>query len=506
MSRGGGEKSDRRKHRLPRAGRTVWRAKKSDVESTAVRLAETIRRLDDITRLVSDWVWESDRDFKITYISDRIFQVLGALPIQFHGRHLTEIGTFLARDDGRPMVLDGRPFRDVPFHMAGADGQQRRFLLSGLPVYDDETGNFTAFRGTARDITAQRDAEESSRRLALAIDSQDSHVVLHDADDRLIFCSSAYRRLNKDSPETTVPGTPFEIHLRAIVEKGLVPDAVGREDAWIRERLEHHLHPRGLVEVRRQDGRCFLVSEQKTPDRGIITVATDITELKNAESALRASEKRHRDFAANVAHELRTPLAVLRTRLESMGDTPGHRAMRDEVLGMARLLDQMLTAARLEKIPVETFQPIDLRDVGARAAAALGHLAIAEGRMIELIGSDKPVSISGNVDAVDQAVRNLIENAIKYSSRGTTITIDVDDSPSAGPSLGVINRGARIPAEIRPLIFERFQRADRRGEGRGLGIGLSIVKQVADAHNARIAVEDVAGGGAAFRIFFPLSR
>ena len=506
MGRGGGEKPERRKNRLQRAGRTVWRAKEGGFESAALRLAETMHRLDDITRLVSDWVWETDRDFRITYVSDRVFQVLGALPLQFHGRHLTEIGTFLARHDGRPMLLDGRPFRDLPFQMFGADGRRHLFLLSGLPVFDDRTGRFTTFRGTARDITAQHDAEESSRRLALAIESLDDHVVLHDADDRLIYCSSAYRRLNADTPETTVPGTPFETHLRAIVAKGLVPDAVGREDEWVRERLEYHRHPRGPVEIRRQNGLYFLMSEQKTPDGGIITVATDITELKNAEAALRASEKRHRDFAANVAHELRTPLAVLRTRLESMNDTPEHRAMRDEISGMARLLDQMLTAARLERIPAETFRPLDLRDVGARAAAGLGHLAVAEGRLIELIGHDGPVVINGNVDAVDQAVRNLIENAIKYSSRGTTITIAVDDSPTLGPSLGVINRGAKIPAEIRPMIFERFQRADRRGEGRGLGIGLSIVKQVADAHNAKILVEDVAGGGAAFRLVFPRPR
>ncbi len=506
MSRGGGEKSERRRNRLPRAGRTVWRAKAGEVESTVVRLAETIRRLDDITRLVSDWVWETDRDFRITYVSDRVFQMIGTHPIHLHGRRLTEIGTFLARQDGRPMVLDDRPFRDVPFQMTAVDGRRRLFLLSGLPVFDDQTGRFVAFRGTARDVTEQRDAEESSRRLALAIDSLNDHVALHDADDRLIYCSSAYRRLNKDTPETIVPGTPFEAHLRAIAAKGLVPNAVGREEEWVRERLEHHRHPRGPIEIRRQNGLCFLMVEQKTPDGGIITVATDITELKKAETALRASEKRHRDFAANVAHELRTPLAVLRTRLDSMNDTPEHRAMREEVSSMARLLDQMLTAARLEKISAETFRPLDLRDVGVRAAAALGHLAVAEGRLIELIGHDGPVTVDGNVDAVDQAVRNLIENAIKYSSRGTTITIDVDDSPSSSPSLGVINRGATISPEVRPLIFERFQRADRRGEGRGLGIGLSIVKQVADAHNAKIVVEDVAGGGAAFRIFFPRPR
>lgn len=503
MNHGGGDKTERRKNRMPRAGRTVWRTKGKGNKSAAARVAELIHRLDDITRLVSDWVWETDRDFKIVYVSDRVFQVLGILPVQFHGRHLTEIGTFLARHDGRPMILDDRPFRDVPFQMFGVDGRRHLFLLSGLPVFDDETGRFVAVRGTARDITDQNDAEESSRRLALAIDALNDHVVLHDAQDRLVYCSAAYRRINEAVSETIVPGTLFETHLNALVAKGLVPEAVGREKEWVRYRLDHHRNPRGPIEVSRQDGLWFLMSEQKTGDGGIITAATDITEIKRAEEALRASEKRHRDFAANVAHELRTPLAVLRSRLDSMEDTSEHRAMRDEVAGMSRLLDQMLTVARLEKIPVESFEPIDLRAVGVRAAAALGHLAIAEGRSIELVGHEGAVMVRGNTDAVDQAVRNLIENAIKYSARGTTITINVDNLPESGPSLCVINHGATIPAEKRNLIFERFKRADRRAEGNGLGIGLAIVKQVAEAHNAKVLVSDVAGGGAAFQLVFP---
>ncbi|MBM3566069.1 MAG: hypothetical protein FJX42_08155 [Alphaproteobacteria bacterium] len=242
------------------------------------------------------------------------------------------------------------------------------------------------------------------------------------------------------------------------------------------------------------------MSEQKTSDGGIVTVATNITEIKNAEAALRASEQRHRDFAANVAHELRTPLAVLRTRLESMADSTDRRALLDEAGGMSRLLDQMLTAARLERIPESSFVSVDLRDVGIRAATALGHMAIAEGRSIELVGADAPVTVRGDPDALFQAMRNLIENAIKYSARGTVITIEVMSSPAA---FAVINHGASIPAELRPLIFERFRRADRRSEGRGLGIGLAIVKQVADAHHAKIAVDDVPSGGAAFRVIFP---
>ncbi|MBM3566068.1 MAG: PAS domain S-box protein [Alphaproteobacteria bacterium] len=209
MTRDGGDKSERRKNRMPRAGRTVWRAKEGDPSSLADQLVEANRRLGDITRLVSDWVWETDCNYNIAYVSDRVFQVLGLLPVHFHGKNLKDIGTFLSREDDKPLVLDERPFRDLPFEMKGVDGQRRQFLLSGLPVFDSRTGRFVAVRGTARDITEQREAENTSLRLSMAVEALDDHIVLHDSQDRLIYCSPAYRRINEPVLETTVPGTPF---------------------------------------------------------------------------------------------------------------------------------------------------------------------------------------------------------------------------------------------------------------------------------------------------------
>ena len=107
-----------------------------------------------------------------------------------------------------------------------------------------------------------------------------------------------------------------------------------------------------------------------------------------------------------------------------------------------------------------------------------------------------------NAFAVEQALRNLVENAIKYSARGSVITIDLSQHEGEF-QLSVIDRGRGVPQEVRELIFERFRRADRRGSGSGLG--LSIVRRVAEAHGGHVSVEDAPEGGGAFILLFPQS-
>ena len=105
--------------------------------------------------------------------------------------------------------------------------------------------------------------------------------------------------------------------------------------------------------------------------------------------------------------------------------------------------------------------------------------------------------VRGNGDALEIAVRNLVENAIQYSARETVITVHVSDEAA----ISVTNIGQSISPEKRNTIFQRFRRADRRSGGAGLG--LSIVLRVVDTHQATIEVSDVPGGGAVFKISFP---
>ncbi len=124
------------------------------------------RRLDDIGRLVSDWIWETDDAFRLTIVTERIFQAVGRLPVEVCGLALAEL--FEADDPGAALLsnhfAERRNFRDVAVLGRDADGQRRDFLISGVTVFDGSTGRFLGYRGTARDVTGERAAEAALRR------------------------------------------------------------------------------------------------------------------------------------------------------------------------------------------------------------------------------------------------------------------------------------------------------------------------------------------------------
>jgi PAS domain S-box-containing protein len=123
------------------------------------RVAVLKRRLDDLTRLVSDWVWEIDGDHRLTYVSDRVFEVLGFHPCELVGRRFRDLGSFVSDSDRALRSRWRSPFRDLPFEALDRGGRMHTFLVSGLPIFDRETGAFEGVRGTADDITERKRME-----------------------------------------------------------------------------------------------------------------------------------------------------------------------------------------------------------------------------------------------------------------------------------------------------------------------------------------------------------
>jgi signal transduction histidine kinase len=204
-----------------------------------------------------------------------------------------------------------------------------------------------------------------------------------------------------------------------------------------------------------------------------------------------------REFTADAAHELRTPLSILRTRLDLLEDKKTGKALRQDVEGMAHVLSQLLDIAELDAFVIDPSEKADLLSVTAEVVEFLAPLALAQGKDVALLGTTEPVWIRGDPEMLNRAIRNLAENAINHTAPETTVEFVVEKDGS----VSVLDRGPGISEDERSHIFQRFWRGDRRKAG-STGLGLSIVARIAELHSATITVTNRESSGACFTLKF----
>jgi signal transduction histidine kinase len=213
--------------------------------------------------------------------------------------------------------------------------------------------------------------------------------------------------------------------------------------------------------------------------------------LDRLETGLRTQ----RDFAADMAHELRTSLAIVRARIDSLDAGPMRDALRADLVNMTHTVNQVLDIAELEAFIVGTKAKADLYAVCADAVGFMAPLAVKASKTISLVGDPGPVWVHGQAEALFRAVRNLIENAVRHTPAGVSIEVDV----GRDGTVRVLDDGPGIAEADRESIFRRFWRRDRaRAESRGLG--LAIVARVAETHEGSVTAANRPEGGAVFTL------
>ena len=222
---------------------------------------------------------------------------------------------------------------------------------------------------------------------------------------------------------------------------------------------------------------------------------------------VRAALDRERTFTADAAHELRTPLAAIRTTAQVLGDAAGPEDIKASVADLlegvdrsARVVDQLLLMARMDNRHPGAVSDMDLEPVVLGEYEAQRRFAQQKGVALEV--DVRPTLVRGNEDRLRILLRNLVDNAIRYTPAGGTVRM------SCGPSaerqeLLVSDSGVGIPPELRSRVFERFFRIIG-SDATGSGLGLSIVQRIAEDHQARIEMRDgLQGSGVTFAVVFP---
>jgi two-component system sensor histidine kinase BaeS len=230
-----------------------------------------------------------------------------------------------------------------------------------------------------------------------------------------------------------------------------------------------------------------------------------------AESLSRAETLRQ-NMTADIAHELRTPLSVIRANLEAIldgvfdPDTENVESIHKETVLLSRLVDdlQELALAEAGQLRIEP-EPTDLADLAERVVT--GVVARAEGEGVTLVkdlAPDLPL-VSVDSQRISQVLSNLIDNALRHSSEGTKVTVRARQAGQM-VQVDVVDEGPGLSPEELSLVFERFYRGDKARSRRtgGAGLGLSIVRQLVEAHGGRVWVESTEGQGATFSFALPV--
>lgn len=211
---------------------------------------------------------------------------------------------------------------------------------------------------------------------------------------------------------------------------------------------------------------------------------------------LDASARRMRRYTANAAHQLRTPLAILRARLDDPEEPTFKSDLLRDASSLQAIIEQLLIAARLTERQASLDEEVGLASTVRRIVTDYAPLVIACDRRIEFEAAGGELVVRGNLRAIECVVSNLIDNALRAEPIGGLVLVRVD----LDGTVSMIDHGEGVAPSDRDAIFEPFWRKSEVSPGTGLG--LAIVKELMEKLKGRIWVEDTPGGGATFKLVF----
>ena len=373
-----------------------------------------------------------------------------------------------------------------------------------------------AYRENLEDLVAIRTEalKSAEERLVTAINTFQGGFALFDSDEKLIIAND---RMVNLFPHLGPLRAQAEVSLEVVTS--VLAESMRQDENWARDQLANYRDGRRFSgEMTLADDRHVEINVSHGSDRSTLFVITDITSHKEATETLHGALERsrdlallQRDFVSMASHEFRTPLAIIdamtqrvirrHATLSSEAIVELGTEIRGAVARMVGLIDAILSSSRLDSGEIAfNPQPFDLAAVLREVCRRQQVLAVQH--RIELDIADLPAQVDGDAALIDQALTNLIANAVKYSPSGGKVTVR-GWSEGESAKIAITDQGVGIPPAEMPRLFQRFFRARTSTGISGTGLGLYFVDRLMRMHDGGVTVESTEGVGSTFTITLP---
>ena len=421
---------------------------------------------------------------------------------------------------GSAEAAAGRTYRaELPYYVA--DGSERMADVVIVPIKDD-AGRVLFLAPMGTDITERKLAEAEREKFVTLVENSTDFIGICDLAGIPIYVNPAGLKMVGLGSMAEARNVQVRDFFYPEDQSRMMDDffssVVERGHAEIEVRFRHFR----TGEARWMDYKVLKLLDGKGEAAAFATVSQDVTERKELEDNLRRlaadlseADRRKDEFLATLSHELRNPLAPLRNSLEILKRSNGQRefipsaldTMERQLQQLVRLVDDLLDLSRITHNRIELRKSeIEVASVIRQAVDASRPLAESAGHEIEVDVASEPIHVLADPVRLTQIVDNLLNNAFKYTPRGGKVNVTAGRDGNVA-IVAVKDTGIGIPADKLESIFEMFTQLDRsldRSQA-GLGLGLTLVKRLVEAHGGTIEARSAGTGqGSEFIVRLPL--
>ncbi len=484
----------------------------AEYQNKIAELTQLTNDMENLLRNTDIGVIFVDSELRIRKFTPQIAAAFNLLP-QDLGR---SIETFVPQIDHPTLVPDLKHVLTTgkPIEVEVRDRRNNDLLLRIRP-YRSSTSTIEGVLLTLVDISAlkaaQRELIATGRQLRGILENATTLISVKDLEGRYLLCNPVSREYLGVSPDEA----------RGRTDHDVLPQHIADD-------LESHDRQVALTgkvckfeETLAADGSraCVAVKFPLRNERGeidaICAVHTDITDRKRAEDEVKKALARRDQFLAMLSHELRSPLSSIVCAIQLLERELGpaesrrvHRMLTHQAQQMVRILDDLLDVSRVTQNKIEMRKErIDLRDTTSQAIAA-AHLRFeARRQLLSQEVPNAPLWVDGDPVRLQQLQVNLLINASKYTPVEGRIAISLARE-NGEAIIRVRDNGVGIPTELQQSVFDLFVQSDatlERSDG-GMGIGLTLVKAIAEQHGGHVSVQSKPGEGSEFIVRVPLAQ